>query len=117
MLEYIPVIIIGAIVGIFLLKGFVTIRPTHVGAKETFGKYKGFKTSGLNYIIPFVQRLVTVNITEQLVDVRRQDVITKENLNCQVDAQVYYKVGKTEEDLKKAIYNVQLAYSQYHKSQ
>jgi regulator of protease activity HflC (stomatin/prohibitin superfamily) len=106
MLEWIPAIIIIAIVGIFLLKGFVVVRPTHVGAKETFGKYKGFKKSGLNYIIPFVQRLVTVNITEQLVDVKRQDVITKENLNCMVDAQVYYKVGKTEEDLKKAIYNV-----------
>ena len=60
----------------------------------------------MNYVIPFVQRLVTVNITEQLVDVRRQDVITKENLNCQVDAQVYYKVKKTEDGLKKAIYNV-----------
>lgn len=106
MLEWIPVVIIIAVVGLFLLKGFVTIRPTHVGAKETFGKYKSFKTSGLNYVIPFVQRLVTVNITEQLVDVKRQDVITKENLNCQVDAQVYYKVGKTEENLKKAIYNV-----------
>lgn len=105
-LEYIPYIIVTVIVAVFFLKGLVTIRPTHVGAKETFGKYTGYKTQGLNYVIPIVQRLVTVNITEQLADVRRQDVITKENLNCQVDAQVYYQVGKKEEDMKKALYNV-----------
>lgn len=105
-LEYIPYIIVSVIVAIFFLKGFVTIRPTHVGAKETFGKYTGYKTMGLNYVIPIVQRLVTVNITEQLADVRRQDVITKENLNCEVDAQVYYQVGKEEKEMKKALYNV-----------
>jgi regulator of protease activity HflC (stomatin/prohibitin superfamily) len=106
LLEYIPYVIVAVIVAVFLLKGLVTIRPTHVGAKETFGKYTGYKTSGLNYVIPLVQRLVTVNITEQLADVRRQDVITKENLNCQVDAQVYYQVGKEEAEMKKALYNV-----------
>jgi regulator of protease activity HflC (stomatin/prohibitin superfamily) len=47
-----------------------------------------------------------VNITEQLVDVMRQEVITKDNLNCTVDAQVYFKVGDTEEELKNALYQV-----------
>ena len=66
-----------------------------------------------------------MNVTEQLVDVTKQDVITKDNLNCTVDAQVYFRVGKSdddaqadllkrvrEEDLKAALYNVNNYYRQ-----
>ena len=59
-LEYIPYIIVAVIVAVFLLKGLVTIRPTHVGAKETFGKYTGYKTQGLNYVIPINRILLPV---------------------------------------------------------
>ncbi len=50
--------------------------------------------------------MYSVNITEQLVDVMKQEVITKDNLNCTVDAQVYFKVGDTEQELKNALYQV-----------
>ena len=36
----------------------------------------------------------------------RQEVITKDNLNCSVDAQVYFKVGDSEVELKNALYQV-----------
>lgn len=106
MMEYIAIVIVAVIGVILLLSGLKRIRPTHVAALETFGKYTGQKTSGLTYVIPFVQELITINITEQMVDVQRQDVITKENLNCETDAQVYYKVNGSEENMKKALYNV-----------
>jgi len=98
------VLIVFAI--IVLLKGIRIIRPTHRAAVETLGKYTGFKKSGITYVLPFIQKLYSVNITDQLVDVQRQEVITKDNLNCKVDAQVYYKVGETEDELKKALYKV-----------
>ena len=50
--------------------------------------------------------MYSVNITDQLVDVMRQEVITKDNLNCTVDAQVYFKVGASEPELKSALYQV-----------
>ena len=50
--------------------------------------------------------MYSVNITDQLVDVMRQEVITKDNLNCTVDAQVYFKVGASESELKSALYQV-----------
>ena len=56
--------------------------------------------------MPFVQKIYSINITEQLVDVMRQEVITKDNLNCTVDAQVYFKVGSSEKELKSALYQV-----------
>jgi len=35
-----------------------------------------------------------------------QELITKDNLNCTVDAQVYFKIGVSENELKNALYSV-----------
>jgi len=99
-------IILGVIIVGIILSGLRIIRPTHRAAIETLGKYTRFQRSGITFIIPFFQKLYSVNITEQLVDVMRQEVITKDNLNCTVDAQVYFKVGDTEPELKNALYQV-----------
>lgn len=90
----------------FMLSGLKIIRPTHRAAIETLGKYTGFRKSGLTFVIPIFQKLYSVNITEQLVEVEKQEVITKDNLNCNVDAQVYYKVSDDEDNVKKALYAV-----------
>ena len=99
-------IILGLIVIGVILSGIRIIRPTHRAAIETLGKYTRFQKSGITFIIPFFQKLYSVNITDQLVDVMRQEVITKDNLNCTVDAQVYFKVGDSELELKSALYQV-----------
>ena len=99
-------ILIVVIVAAFFLSGIRIIRPTHRAAVETLGKYTRFQKSGITFIIPVIQKLYSVNITDQLVDVMRQEVITKDNLNCTVDAQVYFKVGDSENELKNALYQV-----------
>ena len=99
-------ILVGIIVAAFFLSGIRIIRPTHRAAVETLGKYTRFQKSGITFIIPVIQKLYSVNITDQLVDVMRQEVITKDNLNCTVDAQVYFKVGDSEIELKNALYQV-----------
>ena len=99
-------IILVLVVAGFFLSGIRIIRPTHRAAIETLGKYTRFQSSGITFIVPGIQKMYSVNITEQLVDVMRQEVITKDNLNCTVDAQVYFKVGDTEGELKNALYQV-----------
>jgi regulator of protease activity HflC (stomatin/prohibitin superfamily) len=47
-----------------------------------------------------------VNITEQMVDAQPQEIITNDNLNASVDAQVYFRVIETEESVKSSLYNV-----------
>lgn len=101
----IQIIAVVIVIG-FILSGIRIIRPTHRAAIETLGKYTRFQSSGITFILPGIQRMYSVNITEQLVDVMRQEVITKDNLNCTVDAQVYFKVGDTEVELKNALYQV-----------
>ncbi len=92
--------------GMFTLLAFFVgiriIRPTHVGLIETLGKYTGTAKPGFHWIIPVIQRMYLVNMTEQMVDTEPQTVITKDNLNAIVDAVVYYKVT----DPKSSMYNV-----------
>jgi len=90
-----------------ILSGIRIVRPTHRGLIERFGKYKRFAQPGMNWIIPFgVEKIFLVNITEQMVDAQPQEIITNDNLNAKVDAQVYFKVKSDEENVKKSQYNV-----------
>ena len=97
-------IIILAIVIFFF--GIRIVRPTHRGLIERLGKYNRFATPGFNWVIPIIERLYQVNITEQLVDAAPQEIITNDNLNARVDAEVYFKVKNDEESVKSSQYNV-----------
>ena len=94
-------IIVALIVVIILLVLSVrTVRPTSRGLIERFGKYNRFANPGIVFLIPFVERLIVVNITENMIDAGLQEIITSDSLNAQVDAQVYFKVRSGEEDVK-----------------
>jgi regulator of protease activity HflC (stomatin/prohibitin superfamily) len=82
--------------------GIRIVRPIEKGLIETLGKYSRTAEQGFSWIIPVIQKMTKVNITEQMVDVEPQMVITKDKLNAEVDAVVYYKIF----DTKKALYNV-----------
>ncbi len=96
-----------AIVVLFLFfSGIRIVRPTHRGLVERLGKYHRFANPGFNWIIPIIDRMIQVNITEQMVDAQPQEIITNDNLNARVDAQVYFKVKPDEESVKNSQYNV-----------
>lgn len=95
-----------AVVAVFFLAGIRIVRPTHRGLVERLGKYSRFADRGFNWIIPIIDRLVQVNITEQMVDAQPQEIITNDNLNARVDAQVYFRVQEDESSVKSSQYNV-----------
>jgi regulator of protease activity HflC (stomatin/prohibitin superfamily) len=97
--------IIVPIVLIFLA-GIRIVRPTHRGLIERLGKYKKLADPGFHWIIPVIDRLFYVNITEQMVDAEPQEIITNDNLNASVDAQVYFRVKSDEESVKGSTYDV-----------
>jgi regulator of protease activity HflC (stomatin/prohibitin superfamily) len=98
--------IIGAAVVVFLLAGIKIIRPTHRGLIERMGKYRKYANPGFHWIIPGIDKLYKVNTTEQMVDAQPQEIITNDNLNASVDAQVYFRVNNDEESVKNSQYNV-----------
>lgn len=93
-------------VAVFLLFGIRIIRPTERGLIERLGKYNRFANPGFHWIIPLIERMFMVNITEQMVNAEPQEIITNDNLNASVDAQVYFKVRDDEESVKGSQYNV-----------
>jgi regulator of protease activity HflC (stomatin/prohibitin superfamily) len=98
--------IIGGAVILLFLMGIRIVRPTHRGLIERLGKYNRFAGPGFHWIIPGIEHLYQVNTTEQMVDAQPQEIITYDNLNAKVDAQVYFRVKVDEESVKSSQYNV-----------
>lgn len=95
-------IIVGIIIFVVAVTGMRIIRPFERGLVERLGKYQRTVGSGLRLIIPIVERLLKVDMREQVVDVPPQEVITKDNVAVTVDAVVYYEAT----DPVKLKYNV-----------
>ena len=100
-------VIVMAIVAVFLfLAGIRIVRPTHRGLVERLGRYQRFANPGFHWIIPVIERMFQIDITEQMIDAEPQEIITNDNLNAKVDAQVYFKVNEDEASIKASQYKV-----------
>ncbi|TKJ45200.1 hypothetical protein CEE34_10310 [Candidatus Aerophobetes bacterium Ae_b3a] len=95
-------IILVIVVFVMAGKGIKIIRPYEKGLIERMGKYQRTADSGLTVIIPFLERIIKVDMREQVVDVPPQGVITKDNVVVEVDAVVYYEIT----DPVKLTYNI-----------
>ncbi|MBN2195208.1 MAG: SPFH/Band 7/PHB domain protein [Polyangiaceae bacterium] len=91
---------------LFLAAGARVVRPTSRGLIERLGRFRRVAMPGFSWIIPGVDRMILVNITEVMVDAEPQEIITSDKLNARVDAQVYFKVRTDEESLKNSQYSV-----------
>ncbi len=98
------ILIIAGVVIFF--SGIRIVRPTHRALIERLGRYRKFGRPGFNWVIPLIDRLIQINVTEQMVDAQPQEIITNDNLNARVDAQVYFKVKDDELSVKNSQYNV-----------
>ena len=56
------------------------------------GRVVGAKGPGLFFIIPFIDRMVKVNLQTVTMNVPPQDVITRDNVSVKVNAVVYFRV-------------------------
>lgn len=91
---------------ILVMSGIRIVRPTQRGLIEFLGKYNRFAEPGFHWIFPGVEKMYVVNVTERMVDAEPQEIITFDNLNARVDAQVYFKVKSDEQNVKNSQYNV-----------
>ncbi|MDH3272329.1 MAG: SPFH domain-containing protein [Gemmatimonadota bacterium] len=94
LLDFLPWIVVG--IAAFLLivpPGVKTIRQYERGVQLRFGKYIQTKEPGLRFIIPWVDRLIKVDLrTLTWVLKERQEIITRDNVTVHVDAVVYFNV-------------------------
>jgi regulator of protease activity HflC (stomatin/prohibitin superfamily) len=91
---------------VVFFSGIRIVRPTHRALVEVLGKYRRFAEPGFHWVFPVIARMFQVNTTEQMVNAEPQEIITNDNLNARVDAQVYFRVKADEESVKASVYNV-----------
>ncbi|WP_166422629.1 slipin family protein [Paraglaciecola sp. 20A4] len=79
---------------IVLLKSSIKFVPQNRAyVIERFGKYQSTKEAGLNFIIPFIDRVsADRSLKEKAVDVPEQSAITKDNISLSVDGVLYFRV-------------------------
>ncbi|MBK7213451.1 MAG: SPFH/Band 7/PHB domain protein [Bacteroidales bacterium] len=104
MTNLVTLLIIAVI--LFFFSGIRIVRPTNRALVERLGKYHHFATPGFNWIIPGIDKMFKINITEKMINAEPQEIITNDNLNARVDAQVYFKIKQDEESVKNSQYNV-----------
>ncbi|MFH0969881.1 MAG: slipin family protein [Candidatus Diapherotrites archaeon] len=101
-----------AVVGLIIVASIRLIQQYETAVIFRLGKYKGTLSPGLNFIIPIIDRSVTVDMRVLTMDIPRQQAITKDNVPVAINGVVYFRV----EDAQKAIIHVQdyvYAVSQY----
>ena len=99
---YVLAALIAVVVIFLLIRGIHFIQPYQQGIVILFGAYKRLLNPGFNWVIPFAS-VLTIDLRTQVLEVPRQEVITKDNSPTNVDAIIYTKVV----DPPKAIFQVQ----------
>lgn len=116
---------VAAFVVIFALKGLVIVQQAQTVVVERLGRFHALLPSGINVIWPIIDQpraivwreyamddrgrqvsrstLVTrIDLREQVFDFAKQSVITRDNVNIEIDAMVYFQVT----DPRRAVYEI-----------
>ena len=110
---------------VILIKGFVIISQGETMVIERLGKYSRTLNSGVNILLPFIEKpreilwrtsamiqgenkitptkkVSKIDLREQVYDYPKQNVITKDNVNIEIDALLYFQIT----DPMRAVYEV-----------
>ena len=85
-------IVAGFIVLILLFSAIRILNEYERGVIFTLGRYTGTKGPGIIIVVPFVQRMVKVDLRLVVLDVPTQDVISRDNVSVKVNAVVYFRI-------------------------
>ena len=97
------VLIVVVLAVLLVFKGVKTVPQGYQYTVERFGRFTKALTPGLNFIVPFIDRLTDrINMMEQVLDIESQSVISRDNAVIQADGVVFFQVL----DAGKATYEV-----------
>ena len=103
--ENIPLIVVGVIIALLVLKSFIIVKEQSAVIVERFGKFNRIANSGIGVIIPFVDRkAATVNLRVQQLDVEIETK-TKDDVFVHLQVSVQYKISR--DSIKEAYYSLE----------
>jgi regulator of protease activity HflC (stomatin/prohibitin superfamily) len=85
-------LVAGAILVILIFSAIKVLNEYERGVIFTLGRYTGTKGPGIIIVVPFVQRMVKVDLRMIVLDVPTQDVISRDNVSVKVNAVVYFRI-------------------------
>lgn len=102
MAALIVLVVVFLLLLILAAKTIHIVRPYQRGLVERLGRYHATREPGLRIVVPFIDRIILVDMREQVVDVPPQEVITSDNVLASVDAVIYYEAT----DPQRLMYNI-----------
>jgi regulator of protease activity HflC (stomatin/prohibitin superfamily) len=87
----VPFVII-VLVLLFGQTAFKVLREYERGVMFTLGRFSSVRGPGFIVLIPWVQQIVRIDLRTVVIEVPRQDLITKDNVSVKVDAVLYFHV-------------------------
>ena len=101
--SFVVLLLILLVVTIVILSTtIIQVEQYEEGVALRLGKFYAILYPGWNFGVPLITKVFKVDLRIQVLDVPRQEVITKDNAPTMVDAVVYYRVA----DAKKAVLNI-----------
>jgi regulator of protease activity HflC (stomatin/prohibitin superfamily) len=80
------------LIALWLVMGLRVVNEYEQGVVLRLGRFVGMKTAGLKWIIPFVDRMIVIDMRITAEQVPPQDVITRDNVSMKVNAVIYFRV-------------------------
>ena len=100
---FILVVILLFIALVSLARAARIVKQYEKGLVLRLGQYRNTVGSGLTFLMPVIEDMITVDMRERVINVEPQKVITKDNVSVTVDAVIYYRIS----DPVKATFEVQ----------
>lgn len=92
------------IVVFYLLCGIKVVNQYERRVVFTLGKYSYILNPWLKFVWPIIQSSIRIDVREKAVDIPSQEAMTKDNISCNVNAVIYYRIK--EEWVDRAVINV-----------
>jgi len=89
---------------IYLIAGIKVVKQYDRRVIFTFGKYTKTLSPGFRFVWPIIQSSQNVDIREKAVDVPSQEAMTKDNISCNINAVIYYRIK--EDQVDRSVINV-----------
>ncbi len=91
MIQYV-VIVLAVFLLVLLVNAIKILKEYERGVIFTLGRFTGIKGPGLIFVIPILQQMSRVDLRTIVLDVPKQDVISRDNVSVKVNAVVYFRI-------------------------
>jgi regulator of protease activity HflC (stomatin/prohibitin superfamily) len=85
-------IVPAVVVLVVLISAIRILNEYERGVVFTLGRFTGTKGPGIIFVVPFIQRMVKIDLRIIVLDVPTQDVISRDNVSVKVNAVVYFRI-------------------------